>query len=575
MKTMEQAGGRASRPRPAVSCADVVLRYAAHAHIFLQGNVPLAWMLVVLVACSVMSQVLIMMLSPSGYRDAATDHFMTFQKEGFSYRAPAVLYEHARFRGWELPVLENISDLRALDFRGLSSMRVSKGVTVVLFSNTSWRGAEFSIDAEVSYIGHDWNDRAKSVALEIEPVTPHAVEFYRAGASMGLEAMQCPRNVVCAPDATLDEVPNSVYMAVSNLMRETLAPLVGCRIHKFFRPDGRQIFGMLPAKVYYVCENEHFILPAEPPGFVVKVPVPSLFRRVHVETLATSPRVHRVAGLLGPDECQALMRRAQKALVKAGAPPPALRKEPLYQDKFAWAASLCGRGCADAKLPEDAVLVGLVTRAAELLRLPHDLAEGLLVRRYEMGTGEEAARYEWTAHAQGDAAGAERVNRFVSMFIFLNDVEQGGELSFPGHAGPAKAPGPGPAGGAATREDHTEAEGTAGKGLLVRPAAGDAVFIYNLVATGHWKGETDSEARVGALPVVRGEKWVAEVRFANRLDRIDEWNKAARQQAALLAARGMYGGGMNWRPLKVKHGEAPQRMEDVATQLQLGRVPVP
>ena len=75
--------------------------------------------------------------------------------------------------------------------------------------------------------------------------------------------------------------------------------------------------------------------------------------------------------------------------------------------------------------------------------------------------------------------------------------------------------------------------------------------------------------------MVRGEKWVAEVRFANRLDRIDEWNKAARQQAALLAARGMSGGGMNWRPLKVKHGEAPQRMEDVATQLQLGRVPAP
>ena len=53
-----------------------------------------------------------------------------------------------------MPIYENVSNLRALHFRDISSMRVSKGVTVVLYSNNSWQGTEISIDNDVTYVGH-------------------------------------------------------------------------------------------------------------------------------------------------------------------------------------------------------------------------------------------------------------------------------------------------------------------------------------------------------------------------------------------------------------------------------------
>jgi len=34
----------------------------------------------------------------------------------------------------------------------------------------------------------------------------------------------------------------------------------------------------------------------------------------------------------------------------------------------------------------------------------------------------------------------------------------------------------------------------------------------------------------------RNTQWVAEVRFLNRLDTVDEWNKAAREKASEIAA---------------------------------------
>ncbi len=63
-----------------------------------------------------------------------------------------------------------------------------------------------------------------------------------------------------------------------------------------------------------------------------------------------------------------------------------------------------------------------------------------IVRRFEEGAGEEPLRHEWNAldnrMMNPDATpehvpDAQPVNRFVSVFIFLNDVEEGGHLFFP------------------------------------------------------------------------------------------------------------------------------------------------
>ena len=280
---------RSDSRQPANSFSGQLQRSASRMLIYLQSRPDLTFVFAMLVFCSVLSQIFILSLRRSPTGDDSTDHWYRFRHRGGMWRAPAVAFQHSNFRGWRLPIHENVSDLSELNFDDISSMRVSKGVTVVLYSNKSWTGREISIDNDIKYIGHKWNDRALSIALEFEDVTPHAVEFFRTGASMGLVARQCPRNLVCAPDATLDAVPRSVYMAISNMLREKLLPLVGCRISAFLRPDGRKIYGMLPQKVYYLCEGDNFILPAEPPGFHVNIDVPSLFRRVKV---GRSARAH-------------------------------------------------------------------------------------------------------------------------------------------------------------------------------------------------------------------------------------------------------------------------------------------
>jgi hypothetical protein len=552
-------------------------RSAARMHIYLQGNLPLAWMLFILVVCSFMCQIMILALGPGTRElDEATNHWQKFQHKGQMWRAPAIVFEDTKFKGWQMPITENISDLGALNFRDISSMRVSKGVTVTLYSNVSWTGSEISIDTDVTYLGNKWNDRVYSIAIEIDPVTPHAVEFYRAGASMGLQAQQCPRSVVCSPDATLDAVTGSVYMAISNLMREKLEGLVGCRTQRFFRPDGRAIYGMLPPKVYYTCEGEHFILPAEAPGFYVNVPVPSALKRLRIETLYTAPRIHSILDILTATECSTLISEARPHLVKAG-------KAMGVDGGWAWSASMCGKGCGAEK--PSVLARSVVARTAELLGINQELAEGLIVRRYEQGAGEEEPRHEWTADRMHTAGNPE--NRFATVFIFLNTVPEGGQLYFP------------PGGRKLKKPTSQGAGASGGEGVTVLPAAGNAVLMYNLVASGHMEGRVDEAAWVGAAPVVRGEKWVAEVRFVNRLDKADEWNKAARERAATLGGSGknwkpvnyrgtnvllmccyrgtnvlvMCCSGKNWKPVKMKHGPQHLQLQDVAVELQLTRFP--
>lgn len=74
-------------------------------------------------------------------------------------------------------------------------------------------------------------------------------------------------------------------------------------------------------------------------------------------------------------------------------------------------------------------------------------------------------------------------SRFITMLMYLSDQEDstsGGETAFP------KA-------------------GGAGGGIKVKPVKGTAVVFYNLLEDGNG----DDLALHAALPVVRGEKWLA------------------------------------------------------------------
>ena len=92
-KRMEYDGRHHARPQPERSISERLQLALVRAHIYLQGNIPLAWMLTVLVFCSVLSQIMIMMLSPSLVRDPTTDHWLKFKHQGKRWRAPVIVYQ--------------------------------------------------------------------------------------------------------------------------------------------------------------------------------------------------------------------------------------------------------------------------------------------------------------------------------------------------------------------------------------------------------------------------------------------------------------------------------------------------
>ena len=72
------------------------------------------------------------------------------------------------------------------------------------------------------------------------------------------------------------------------------------------------------------------------------------------------------------------MEQARGKLLKAGrAPAPSNAQKDKAKSKWAWSASMCDKPCQ--KSPDNSLLsVSVVTRVAEVLGLPHYLAEGLV-----------------------------------------------------------------------------------------------------------------------------------------------------------------------------------------------------
>lgn len=248
-------------------------------------------------------------------RDPETAHWKKAYLGGKIMSAPVFVYQHAKYRGFGMPVYANISDLRLHHVRDVSSIKVAKGVTVTLYSEVDYQGAEITVDHDVTYIGDRFNDQSYSLAMSIDPVEPHDVWVYRTGASLHLPPSQCPSRVECSPAATLSAVGGSVYMARNRMMLEHLSPQLGCTLSHFTRPDGQRIYGVLPGRVHGVCVDEQFVLPAEAPGHRLLVPNPSLHRRLQVETVVGGgPRVLRAEGVLSEAQRSALLSLARPLL---------------------------------------------------------------------------------------------------------------------------------------------------------------------------------------------------------------------------------------------------------------------
>jgi len=420
---------------------------------------------------------------------------------GRTVHAPAVAFQDAKFRGMALVLRNNMSNMGG--FTDISSIKVSKGATVTLFSEPNWQGRELLIDTDAEFLGGYMNDRVRSVSVEDSEPVAHAVLVYRVGSSMLVEGEDmCPPSLMCWPAATLPEVADSVYMGSNRMLLDGVGRKIGCQVNKFMRHDGVRLYGVLPSKVYAMCVSEQWVFPAEPKGHELQVNVPSLGGRVKIESLSILPRVYRAFNLFTPEECD---RIVQEAISREGDQGNAIILEPTAANSATRAA---------------------VLRASELAKVPEQLAAPMLVRRYAEGENLELHRDSVDPRENPAFVGPNNRNRFVTVLIYLSDAEvgDGGETNFP------LAKDLAPLNGAGDRGELQSGHDDCSQGLRVRPRKGDALLFYSLLSDAHVQGVVDKYSLHGSCQLKKGHKWVANVMFHNKVSLEEEMNQKSEER---------------------------------------------
>jgi len=134
----------------------------------------------------------------------------------------------------------------------------------------------------------------------------------------------------------------------------------------------------------------------------------------------------------------------------------------------------------------DAVVSAIEARIELWAQIPQSHHEAFQVLRYEPGQ-EYKAHFDYFFHK-----GGMRNNRIATVLLYLTDVEEGGETTFPNTDVPTSR--------------NTSAYSTCGNGGRgVKARRGDALLFWSMKPG----GELDSGSSHAGCPVIKGEKWTA------------------------------------------------------------------
>lgn len=191
-------------------------------------------------------------------------------------------------------------------------------------------------------------------------------------------------------------------------------------------------------------------------------------RRVYIGMRVEKPTIMTFDNLLSYEEVDKLIELSRHKLTESKVVDPITGKDTKINDRKSEGTFF--------NVEEDEFIAKLDRRIAEVMCQPVRNGEGLQILHYQPG-GEYKAHFDYFPYEQAGsqahiARGGQRVSTLI---IYLSEVEQGGETTFPD------------------------------VGVSVIPKKGSAVYFEYCNS----KGEIDPLTLHAGNPVTKGEKWIA------------------------------------------------------------------
>ena len=344
--------------------------------------------------------------------------------------------------------------------------------------------------------------RPQAAALPSAPKSspqpkPDIVKFYYTGASF-----------LADPAYQMSTLDMDQKLEHLDDVKLWLGKQVGEPIESFKGREGYDIvdIAMLKSagKAYFLRKDEFYFLPIEKVGGSMDIFLPSQKREVRVEMLSTTPRLLLVKNFISMEECDKIIATAKPRLehstvaVVKGDKQASDTNNQVRTSSTAWLNSQS----TGLKLLDE-----IAHRVYELVKVPMDHAEDMQVLHYGYKQHYHAHHDFFDPNVYPTPEFKKGHNRMITVFMYLSDVEEGGETNFP----------------YATGEQLKSYENCDG-GLSVKPKRGDCVIFYSMKAEAHRpKGyQLDNNSLHAGCDVIKGDKWSANYWIRNVPWRADQ-----------------------------------------------------
>jgi hypothetical protein len=312
----------------------------------------------------------------------------------------------------------------------------------------------------------------KDVPFDLEQLSTRLVASARGGFPQGLRALALVYARMGMPDALVDACFEQAVAQGDSAS----AYLLALRLNERGELDQARAYAALALVrgVGRACiiEGASTATPAAPRiAALPELPAADLRDRVACPRKRWSdhPFVETIEGVLSPLECEFVIALGE----------PFLQKSVTLDDKGKLLSHSQYRSSSEMafySFQEDYVLRWLQWRMVDMTGAPLANAEHTVLLRYLPGQEYRPHRDYLPPSTPGNTNAPEAPGQRVNtVFCYLNDVEEGGETSFPLQQ------------------------------IKIEPYRGRVVFFKNLLPN----GQPDSTTLHAGMPVIRGEKWLA------------------------------------------------------------------